>query len=320
MARKWRSLGSRMISGVGRRRWRAIGQQMTVVMGLLFSVVLVQSLAGASTEVTMQAPYDRSGFEGNAVADHLTGVLSASAVCDPPIPPGVYPAAPGYCSRNDSAAWIEADHQLTADTSSIDYVVDLERAEFGAWFAASACGGGYCSEEVTQIHARLEFTLAPPQDLPAGTTVTVRLSVASSAEAFICNPLVIGGCVGGLFGFISGLADAVPATGHGRVVSITATVHRLGDPEPTPTPSPTVWEIQLDAHEYKQKGLQKADLSWSGASSSSIDLYRDGAVIATTENDGVFTDHIDQRGKGTYTYRVCEAGTATCSNEATVEF
>jgi hypothetical protein len=43
-------------------------------------------------------------------------------------------------------------------------------------------------------------------------------------------------------------------------------------------------------------------------------------VIATTANDGFYTDNIDQRGPGTYTYQVCEAGTTTCSNEATVTF
>lgn len=98
--------------------------------------------------------------------------------------------------------------------------------------------------------------------------------------------------------------------------SVVSTTYLAG-PQPTPTP---ITPLELEAARYKEEGLQKADLSWTGASSSMIDVYRDGVTIATTENDGVFTDHIDQRGKGTHTYRVCEAGTNTCSNEATVEF
>lgn len=78
--------------------------------------------------------------------------------------------------------------------------------------------------------------------------------------------------------------------------------------------------ISLTATGYKVRGLQKADLEWSGATSTNVDVYRDGAVIVTTENDGFHTDNIDQRGGGSYTYQVCEAGTATCSNEATVTF
>ncbi|MFP3852752.1 MAG: Ig-like domain-containing protein [Anaerolineales bacterium] len=78
--------------------------------------------------------------------------------------------------------------------------------------------------------------------------------------------------------------------------------------------------ISLSATGYKERGLQKADLEWSGATSTDVDVYRDGALIATTENDGFYTDNIDQRGSGSYTYQVCEVGTSTCSNEATVDF
>lgn len=70
----------------------------------------------------------------------------------------------------------------------------------------------------------------------------------------------------------------------------------------------------------KVRGLQKADLTWDGATSTDVDVYRDGAVIATTANDGAYTDNVDQRGGATYTYQVCEAGTSTCSNEAIVTF
>jgi len=71
---------------------------------------------------------------------------------------------------------------------------------------------------------------------------------------------------------------------------------------------------------YKVKGLQKADLAWSGATSTKVDVYRDGTVVATPSNDGAYTDNIDQRRGGSYTYQVCEAGTNTCSNEATVTY
>ena len=78
--------------------------------------------------------------------------------------------------------------------------------------------------------------------------------------------------------------------------------------------------IILTATGYKVRGLQKADLAWSGATSTNVVVYRDGSLIATTENSDSYTDDIDQRGGGSYTYQVCEAGTDTCSNEATVTF
>ena len=78
--------------------------------------------------------------------------------------------------------------------------------------------------------------------------------------------------------------------------------------------------ISLSATGYKVKGLQHVDLVWSGATSTSVDVHRDGIKVVTTENDGAYTDNIGSKGGGSYTYKVCEAGTTTCSNEASVVF
>ncbi len=99
-------------------------------------------------------------------------------------------------------------------------------------------------------------------------------------------------------------------------------------PEPSPTPEPTATAtatpvpsgFNLSVTGYKTQGLQKVDLTWSGTTSTDVDVYRDGVGIVTTLNDGFFTDNINQRGGGAYTYKVCEAGTQTCSNEANVDF
>ena len=90
---------------------------------------------------------------------------------------------------------------------------------------------------------------------------------------------------------------------------------------PTPTPTPTPGQIALSARGYKVQGQQAVDLSWNGATSNNIDIYRNGVLITTVPNiPGFYTDHIGVRGKGTYTYRVCDAGTQNCSNQVTVRF
>jgi PKD repeat protein len=78
--------------------------------------------------------------------------------------------------------------------------------------------------------------------------------------------------------------------------------------------------ITLSAVGYKLKGVQHADLDWSGANSGSVDVYRDGLKITTTSNDGEYTDLIGKKGGGSYVYKICEAGTTTCSPEVTVSF
>ena len=77
--------------------------------------------------------------------------------------------------------------------------------------------------------------------------------------------------------------------------------------------------IVLTVSGSKQKGSATASLGWTGATASSVDVYRNGALFTTTANDGA---HVDTIGKvsGTFTYKVCDAGTTTCSNEARVSF
>jgi subtilisin family serine protease len=84
--------------------------------------------------------------------------------------------------------------------------------------------------------------------------------------------------------------------------------------------APSAGGIALSVAAYKVRGLQYADLSWNGATSTSVDIYRDGSLLATVANTGSHTDSINARGGGSYTYQLCEAGTSTCSNSATAVF
>jgi subtilisin family serine protease len=101
--------------------------------------------------------------------------------------------------------------------------------------------------------------------------------------------------------------------GGGLTDQLTRTVSVSADEPPAD-------DITLAVSAYKVRGLHKADLSWSGATSTQVDVYRDGSLIATTDNDGAYTDNIDQRGSASYAYQVCEAGTSTCSATVTGSF
>lgn len=87
-------------------------------------------------------------------------------------------------------------------------------------------------------------------------------------------------------------------------------------------------EIALTATGYKVRGLQKADLAWSGAATQYVNIYfssprqgeSSGVLIATVPNTGAYTHHIDRTRGSTYKYWVCEVGTDRCSNVATVVF
>ena len=83
--------------------------------------------------------------------------------------------------------------------------------------------------------------------------------------------------------------------------------------------APTTSGGSLKATGRKVKGSQAVDLSWNGMSGASLDVYRNSTKW-TTANDGVETDALNRKGGGSYNYKVCAAGTTTCSNTATVVF
>jgi PKD repeat protein len=83
---------------------------------------------------------------------------------------------------------------------------------------------------------------------------------------------------------------------------------------------PSGGTISLSGSSYKVKGMVSVDLTWSGATSSSVDVFRNGSKVATTANGGSYTDQTGLKGGGSLTYRVCNAGTSTCSDDVTVTY
>jgi hypothetical protein len=96
----------------------------------------------------------------------------------------------------------------------------------------------------------------------------------------------------------------------------------MGSPPPTTTTTtttvPPVGDLTLSVTAYTVKVVRYADLTWSGATSSKVDVYRDGVKIRTTANDGAYTDNTRSKTVSSATYMVCKAGTSACSPPATV--
>jgi serine protease len=101
------------------------------------------------------------------------------------------------------------------------------------------------------------------------------------------------------------------STGFG-LVRAQAALDVLSGATPPPPPPPPV-TLTLSA---ARRG-KRVDLSWSGAPSIAVDIFRNTTRIAG-DNDGQYTDTI--AGKGSYVYQVCVANTSNCSNPVTVVF
>jgi thermitase len=65
--------------------------------------------------------------------------------------------------------------------------------------------------------------------------------------------------------------------------------------------------------------VRLVQLTWTGATSQYMTIYRNGVSIGAAANSGSFTDVVATSG-GTITYRMCEYKTTVCSNDASVTF
>jgi subtilisin family serine protease len=86
------------------------------------------------------------------------------------------------------------------------------------------------------------------------------------------------------------------------------------------TPTEPVGDFILSVVAYKVQGRKRADLTWSGATTTSVDVFRDGVKVATVANNGSWTHATTQTGGGSHTYQLFEVGGSLSSNAVTVTY
>jgi hypothetical protein len=94
--------------------------------------------------------------------------------------------------------------------------------------------------------------------------------------------------------------------------------HRVDVPQlvlteiPTPEPPPP---ISLTASVSYATSPAQITLTWSGATTSTVDVHRNGVLFTSTLNDGYA---IVTANPGTYVFNICNSGTTVCSNGVSV--
>ena len=213
----------------------------------------------------------------------------------------------GWSVSWDTTTASEGDHTLTATatddagqtasasiTVTVDNIADptvvFGAPTDGATVAGEISVSATASEGVTSVDFLLDGTLlGSGTESSDGWSISWDTTTASEGDHTLT-------------------ATATDDAGQTASASITVTVDNVAS------------SIDLTATGRKVRGHPTADLSWSGATGDQVDVLRDGAIVATTDNDGSHTDTVDAHGGGSYTYQICETGTTTCSNEVTLDF
>jgi hypothetical protein len=155
------------------------------------------------------------------------------------------------------------------------------------------------------------------------TSISFTGSANDREDGNVTGYLVWRSSINGQIGTGGSFARSLSAGSHTITATVTdsrgvASSQQIGLVVTSPITPPS--SVSLSARGYKVKGSQRVDLAWSGATTSSIVVVRNGSQVMVTANDGRETDPVNRKGGGSYTYKVCESGTSTCSSSVTVSF
>jgi subtilisin family serine protease len=184
-----------------------------------------------------------------------------------------------------------------------------------AIFAPVLIAGGTANSPPT-------VTITSPADgitFVEGATIAFAGTASDNEDGALTNSLVwTSNLSTGSIGTGGAFSTILYAGRHTITASVTDSGSLTGSDSTTVDVKPG-GEINLSVRAYKVRNTKYADLTWSGAVSTNVDVYRNNIKIAATPNDYAYTD---KPGKiTTATYKICEANSASvCSGSVAVSW
>jgi PKD repeat protein len=187
-------------------------------------------------------------------------------------------------------------------------------------FTLCQAGTTVCSNEATAT-----FGSAPPPNAPPSANFT------SSCSQLACNFLdgstdSDGTIATRAWNFGDGVSSTETSPSHAYAapgpynVTLTVTDDDGASNQRSASVAVTKSSIALALTGRVDATKQYVSLDWTGATGATVDAYRNGGLLVNTANDGHYVYSRNLPGAASYTFKLCQAGTTVCSNEASVSF
>ena len=223
----------------------------------------------------------------------------------------------------NATSWVNTG--LTAGTSYGYRVVAFNGTGASAY---SNTATGQTAAAAAPVNTAPAVAVSNPSNnasYPEGSTITFSGSASDNQDGNLSPGLRWTSSLMGPIGNGSSFSRTLTAGTHVISASVTDSGGMAGSQQVTMTVTVEAQapvapsNASLSATGSVVRNKAKVELRWSGLNGSRADVYRNGSRVTTQNNDGSWTDSFNSRG-GSFTYKVCTAGTSSCSNEARVSF
>lgn len=261
--------------------------------GVIAGIDWVVSQKQANPSVPMVANLSLGGSLNTSLNDAVTRAVEAGVV---------FAVAAGNssadaCTQSPAATPAAVTVGATTSSDAMAYY-----SNFGSCLDIFAPGSGIVSSWYNGGYATLSGTsMATPH--VAGVAAIILGDNPTYVPSQVLSAMVTGGTTNVLSGTGTGSPNLLLSNTYASV------------PPPPPPPPPSPVTITLSVTKSRTGNKNIANLSWSGATASTVSVYRNDILRVNTTNDGAYSERV---GSGSFAYKVCQA--TSCSAVVTLTF
>jgi hypothetical protein len=193
--------------------------------------------------------------------------------------------------------------------------------------AGSSGYSNIASGQTQQVQSNTppNVAISTPADggsVPVGASTTFTGSASDAQDGNLTGSMTWSSNLDGPLGTGSGFSRVLSSGNHLITASVVDSGGLSRSTQVSTSVSGSVGSAlpSMTAVGSKVKGAMKVSLTWTGFSTASVVVFRDGAAVMTTPNDGNEVDPVNRKGAASFVYKICTATGSICTAPVTVSF